>query len=503
MNTIGILMTAVCLSWCAQPERGAGIEISRSRADYLLSRVSERDPWERMPDASSIAWHEAATLSTLVDMYEATEDPRYLEALARRGDRLLSHRDDKRGVTDGSGKSRPAWSMGYKYVVAKGDLKDQHGKAIISIRSTPYSNNQLTHVEVAHEPGRTGRFTLQLRNEFWNREETFSNLSMDPADERFVEKVVNDPMAPYSTKAGTYTDRSNLIAVKVDGTTLPVVQNMTLQPIPLAYMGYIGIIYTPLLRCAELVKAQPALKHLQPATARFIKAAEESYTDAAARLWRNGPGNNEGYYLTCERGESFPADNVGAPFNFLGKHVCAELALYRLTGKQAYLDRSKKMCQLLKNRLQYHAKSDLYIWNYWYEPMTTKGWLPEDQLSQNVKYFKGAANVEDISHGALDIAMIVAAQQAGIVFDQQDVKRFANTLLVNVLTPDRKSVRRKVDGGTEYPAYFQALHGWADLAHVNPEVYKAIRQTYLNRGEESLAICAALLKWERKLKQGN
>ena len=499
-------MVTACLTLGIQPEgsaQRAQIEISRGRADYLLSRLPEKDPWERMPDASSIAWHEAATLNTLADMYEATDDPRYLEELARRGDRLLSHRDDNRGVTDGSGKSRPAWSMGYKYVVAKAELLDQNGKAIISIRSTPYSNNQLSHVEVTHEAGKEGRFTLRISNEFWKREETFTNLSMDPADERYVEKVVNDPMAPYSSKAGTYTDRSNLIAVKVAGTTMPVVQNMTLQPIPLAYMGYIGIIYTPLMRCAELVKARPALKHLQPAATRFIKAAEESYTDAAARLWRNGPGNNEGYYLTCEKGESFPADNVGAPFNYLGKHVCAELALYRLTGKQAYLERSKKMCNLLKNRLQYNAKSDLYVWNYWYEPMTTKGWVPEDKLSQNVKYFKGAANVEDISHGALDIAMIVAAQRAGVVFDEGDVKRFANTLLVNVLTADKKGVRRKVDGGAEHPPYFQALHGWLELAAAKPEVYHAIRQTYLNRGEESLAICANLLKWERKLKQGS
>lgn len=499
MNNIGILMVTVCLAWCIQPER---IEISRSRADKLLSMQPEKDPWERMPDASSIAWHESATLNTLVNMYEATDDVRYLEELAKRGDRLLSHRDDRRGVTDGSGKSRPAWSMGFKYVVAKGQLSDKNGKPAISIRSTPYSNNQLTRVEIIHQSGqKPGRFTLKVSNAHWKREETFVDLSMDAADVRYIEKIVNDPMAPYTSKAGVYTDKSNLIDIRVTGSTAPAPQTITLEPIPLAYMGYIGIIYSPMLRFAELVKARNTLRYLLPAASRFIKAAEESYADASGRLWRNGPGKEEGYYLTCEKGESFPADNVGAPFNYLGRHVCAELSLYRLTGKQGYLDRSRKMCNLLKNRLQYNPKSDLYVWNYWYEPMTTKGWTPEDQLSSNVKYFKGAANVEDISHGALDISMIVAAQEAGIVFDQQDVKRFANTLLVNVLTADRKGVRRKVDGGAEHPAYFQALHGWLELSGANPEVYHAIRQTYLNRAQESLAICANLLKWERKLKQ--
>ncbi len=485
------------MTCCIPPD---GVEISRSRADHLISMLPKDDPWERMPDASSIAWHESATLSTLVSMYEATNDSRYLEDLARRGDRLLAHRDDRRGVTDGSGKSRPAWSMGFKYVVAKGQLQDKNGKPVISIRSTPYSNNQLTRVKILPSGSQPERFTLKVSNAYWKREETFADVSMDATDTRFVEKIVNDPMAPYSSAAGVYTDKSNLISISVTDNRTPASQIITLDPIPLAYMGYIGIIYTPLLRFAELVKKRPEVGHLLPVATRFIRAAEESYADASGRLWRNGPGQEEGYYLTCEKGESFPADNVGAPFNYLGRHVCAELSLYRLTGKQAYLERSRKMCNLLKNRLQYKPKTDLYVWNYWYEPMTTKGWVPEDQLSSNVKYFRGAAHVEDISHGALDISMIVAAQEAGIVFDQRDVKRFANTLLVNVLTADRKGVKRKVDGGAEHPAYFQALHGWLDLAGANPEVYHAIRQTYLNRDEESLAICANLLKWERKLK---
>jgi hypothetical protein len=307
-------------------------------------------------------------------------------------------------------------------------------------------------------------------------------------------------MSPYSARAGNFTEKSNLIRVNILGTSIPSVQVIMLKPIPLAYMGYIGIIYDPMLRFAELVKSNPELNDLVPAADRFIRSAEESYIDASSRLWRNGPDKDEGYYITCEKGETFPADNVGQPFNFLARHVCSQLALYRLTGKTEYLDRSEKMCRLLKNRLKYDPQSDLYVWNYWYEPMTTKGWTPEDSLSFNVKYFKPAPNVEDISHGVLDIAMIAAANRAGIVFSNTDVQRFANTLLINVLMPDRTGVRRGVDGGPEHPAYFAILHGWLELAAANPEVYHAIRQAYIYKSEESLAFCANLLKWERKLK---
>ena len=157
------------------------------------------------------------------------------------------------------------------------------------------------------------------------------------------------------------------------------------------------------------------------------------------------------------------------------------------------------MARLLKNRLTYDPASDLYVWTYWYEPMTTTGWTPKDNLSANVKYFKGAYNIEDISHGVLDIAMVVAANKQGIVFSDEDVKRFANTLLVNVINPERTGVRRTVNGKGEYPAYFNALHGWLELAESNPKVYHAIRQAYLNRGIETLAFSANLLKWENKI----
>jgi hypothetical protein len=145
----------------AQKNELALITISRARADELLSKLPVTDPWLVRQDGSALAWGEAATLETLVDLYEATDDPSYLKEVARRGDRLLNHRDDKRGIADGSGKIRPAWSMGLKYVVAKEDLLDTAGKIIGTIRSTPYANNDLTKI-VLKQDSKTGRFKLKI-----------------------------------------------------------------------------------------------------------------------------------------------------------------------------------------------------------------------------------------------------------------------------------------------------------------------------------------------------
>jgi len=476
-------------------------KVSLRRALTLYNKAPKDDPWKKTPDASSLSWRESYYLQGLVDLYEATGNTRFLKELISRGDQLLSHRDDRRGVTDGSGKSRPAWSMAMKYVVAEAQLRDAAGNPVIAIRSTPSAYNNFTRVEVMKaEDHSSSHFTLKVTNEHFKRTELFSNLSIDPGDERYVEKIVNDPMAPYSTRPGNYTELSNLIRVTTlhNPKTLPALQSIDLKPIPLAYMGYLGIIYHPLMRFAEIVKNDPKLDKLAPAADRFIKAAAESYDDASTRLWRNGPNEGEGYYLTCEKGESFPADNVGQPFNFLGKHVCVELALYRFTGKKEYLERSQQMITLFKNRLVYDRENDLYIWNYWYEPMTTTGWTPEDNLSFNVRYFRAAPYVEDISHGTLDIAMVMAAYRMGIGFDSVDVARFSNTLLKNVISPDRRTVRRTVNGKGEYPAYFPALHRWLELSEVNEEVYKAVKEIYLKREEESLGFTANLLKWGRR-----
>lgn len=498
MLTIIPILAATLLNGCYSFHTIPDTAISLQRANEMLARLPKSDPSPLTKDASIYAWGESPVLHALADLYEASHDPAYLVMLAERGQRILSQRNDRRNAVDGSGKVRPGWTMGYKYVVASGELKGANGNTIIEIRSTPSSNNHVTTVEVI--PASEG-ITIKVHNPFYKRNETFANISLDPANERFAGKVINDPMAPYSSSAGEYTSFSNLIRIKVlKNSPLPA-QTVKLSPIPLAYTGYYGVIYHPMLRFAETVKKDPALKSLLPAADSFIVAAEQSYADVLQRLWREGPGKDEGYILTCEKGESFPADNVGQPFNFLGRHVCALLALHRLTGKVKYKDAAEKMCRLFRNRLKYNGTADLYEWNYWYEPMTTTGWKPEDGISANVKYFKPAAIIEDVSHGILDIAMVATAAKDGVVFDSIDMKRFANTLLLNVLMPDRSGVRRRVNGeGPEHPLYFDQLHGWLELTPGNAEVYKAIREAYLNKGEESLVFCARLLKWEQALR---
>lgn len=498
----GMLLVGICGVGWAQNSPGHLFsderKISIERAVELYEKGYKEDPWVQHPDAATLAWGEFYTLQALVDLYEATGNRQHLEEVAFRGDRLLSHRDDRRGVTDGSGKSRPAWSMGQDFVTAEANLLDAAGQPLIELRSTTFDYNNSTRVVVQQLS--PSRFTLVVSNERKKRTETFANLSLDLSDDRYIEKIVNDPMAPPQAKSGDYTEKSHLLRVtKVHQGRQLIAQDLTLTPIPLAFMGYTGIIYDPLMRFAEIVKKNQALSGLLPAAGRFIRAAEETYLDASARLWRNGPGEEEGYYLCSEKGESFPWDNVGLPFNFLAKHVCTELALYRLTGKKEYLDRSVRMINLFKNRLQYHTENDTYSWDYWYEPVTTTGWKPSDNISENIRFLKPFGGPEDISHASITISLVEAGYRMGIGFDKIDMQRFANTLLRNILNEDKATVSSDVAGRGKGQEYFPQIYGYLCLFDGNHQVYDAIREAYLKWDGQSLPFCAALLKWEKKM----
>lgn len=480
------------------PPKADEKKISVERAQELFEKSHKSDPWKSTPDAASLAWGEFYTLQGLVDLYEATNDNQYLQEVAFRSERLLTYRDDRRGVKDGSGKSRPAWSMGQDFVIATGKLSDANGKPVVELRSTTFDYNNSTKVEVFTIS--SSRFTLKVSNERKNRTETFSDLSLDPSDDRYIEKIVNDPMAPPQSRPGDYFEKSNLLRVtKVYKGRKPVAQSLMLNPVPLAFVGYLGLIYDPMMRFCEIVKKDPALAGYLPVTRKLIRAAEESYRDASARLWRNGPGKEEGYYLSSEKGESFPWDNVGLPFNFLAKHVCVELALYRLTGKKEYLDRGTRMVNHFKNRLQYQAKNDAYVWDYWFEPVTTVGWKPADNISENIRFLKPFGGPEDISHASITIAMVAAAYDMGIGFDKTDMQRFANTLLRNILNEDRTANRSDVAGKGRMDGYFPEVYGYLCLTEGNPQVYHAIREAYTKWSGQRFPFCAALLKWEKKV----
>ena len=478
-------------------QASSAVVISVPKCEELYAKLSSADPWLKTQCGSSLAWGEAALIDAILDLYEVTGDREYLREVVRRCDRMLSHRDDARGLRDSTGEIHKAWSMAGKYTVAESVLADDAGRPSIRLRSTPYAYNNQTEIEVTVS-GDT--FTLHVTNEFFKRDETFSDLSLDPASTRYFAKVINNPKPVPSPKSGTCTECSMLLKASPAGMDahLPKAQTVTMDSLRLSYCGYIGIIYHPLLRFAELVKADKSLKEFEPDAKRFTEAADESYKEFRSH-WRNGPGKDEGYYITCERGGAFPYDNLPEPFNYHGGHVASEAALYRLTGDKVYRDHVRRMANLLKHRLELKT-GDLYVWHYWYEPLNA-GYTAADDISDNYPDMAPKAVIEDCSHGTLDVRLAMEACRAGEVFDNADLRRFANTFLKNVCIPGSADFHARVDGTGGPDEYSRvAIDHWLPLAETDPAVYDACRKVYILRGQDGFAPLAGLLLAEKQLK---
>jgi hypothetical protein len=60
-------------------------------------------------EQASLAWGESYVMQAYVAMFDATGEGRWLQRLAEHIERVLAHRDDRRGVADYAGRSRACW----------------------------------------------------------------------------------------------------------------------------------------------------------------------------------------------------------------------------------------------------------------------------------------------------------------------------------------------------------------------------------------------------------
>ncbi|RLB02350.1 MAG: hypothetical protein DRG59_12800, partial [Deltaproteobacteria bacterium] len=120
-----------------------------------------------------------------------------------------------------------------------------------------------------------------------------------------------------------------------------------------------------------------------------------------------------GYYL-IQDAEFVNHPGINAPFNWNAAMGRVLLALYDATGRVAYLKQARALAQTLKAGLNV-MDNDSYCWHYWF--------------GEGYERYK---STEDVSHGALDVQFALACHEHGIVFDAQDIHRFANTLKKNV-----------------------------------------------------------------------
>lgn len=182
---------------------------------------------------------------------------------------------------------------------------------------------------------------------------------------------------------------------------------------------------------ARIVKNDSKLSAYDSKANTYVQAAKDALS-VHEDEWRES--GNTGWYI-FRKGSPYWCDGVGIPFNQNVGLARTMLNIYQVTGEAKYLDRVTKIAQHFKNHLT--LETDRYVWNYWWG-FGYNGWTSSQSVSANTPSYGGYKKFEDFRHGAVDGDFVVMAHQAGIVFTDTDLQRFANTIEKNLIRSDGK-----------------------------------------------------------------
>ncbi|MBE0603187.1 MAG: hypothetical protein IH611_06105 [Deltaproteobacteria bacterium] len=222
---------------------------------------------------------------------------------------------------------------------------------------------------------------------------------------------------------------------------------------PVVFIVHSGMILYPLVRFAEIVAGEPSLSRHGDAARRFVRLAEAAVSEFD-NVWRSVPETGEGTYR-FSGDEPLQAD-LSAPMALNGPLSLGRVivALHRLTGKEAYLEKATGLAKYFKAGLRLNPDG-AYFWGY------------RRDLDRFPK-------VEDISHGAIDVDFAFQAFQAGIVFTCEDMRRFSRTL-VQARMGDLYSIHvNGTGGGGNQVVQSDTSGGWLELASCDCGVYESV-----------------------------
>jgi hypothetical protein len=250
-----------------------------------------------------------------------------------------------------------------------------------------------------------------------------------------------------------------------------------------------GVISYPYAWFAQIVKSNPGLSKYNAKANIYVQAAKDAIS-VHEDEWRES--GSSGYYI-YRKGSPYWCDGVGVPFNQnlgLGRTM---LKIYHATGETKYLDRVKKVAQHFKDNLT--LQNDRYVWNYWWG-YGYNGWTSSQKISTNTPSYSGYKKYEDFRHGAVDGDFVVMAYEAGIVFNETDIQRFANTVGKNILRSDGK-VNETVSSVVLNGSNDILIGHWLRFNKWVPKLFDATYQrasSYTNVGAPGLLV-VAYMNW--------
>lgn len=366
-----------------------------------------------------IVWNERDLMESLLNVYQITQDKRYLDIFVQHADHVLSQRDDLANRTDSSGESRPGWQSGAYYTLGvPAIIPDIAGQPSLEVQAIRRGGNNHTVVEI--QPAGENRFDLIVKNDFRRKEAfvaRYENLTLST-----IEAAVNAKLNPESyLRVRVLGNRPPAAGVYALSETYRVVFHELHTPA-------IGI---PFLRFAALVFESQLLEEFEGRAKRYVAAFEESYRDYI-NSWRE---DEEGGYFIFEANEKQWAAGLPVPYNGLSANGRFLLWLYRTTGKQEYLEKAAKLARKIQKGMRLLPDGTITM-SYWYG-LPYQGWGSEGTAPVHELYVESKPDraVEDISHFTLTLDFMLDAYYMGLVFQDKQLQAVAETFSKKIWKP--------------------------------------------------------------------
>jgi hypothetical protein len=453
-----------------------------AQAGYLAS-----DPQDN--EAGEYAWGESYFLLSLLRMYEAYQDERYLSTFEDRARHLMKTTDHARHVTDYAGRSGKVWRTAGNYTAGHGVLPDGDGQPAIQLRWSGTRSAEST-AEVSNVAD--GTFDLVLRNPATTTVGTLPGVSLDPGAPTYVVTAVNN--AYTAALRWTAADlRTSPAAAPAPGAA-----TITFQPQYYVFAVHTGMIAFPLARYARMVLQSAKLRSRQ----KFARDVLDAATAAVAfhdPEWVSRPDGTGDY--VWPKGAPIPFDGTIQPYNQSQGIGQVLVELFRVTKQPRYQTRVQQMLKAYQPALR--LVDGAYVWTYWppYSELYS-GYPKTAGISEYTPSYPASTQVEDLSHAAISTEFVHAAYDAGIDGGPvTDVTIFAKTFTQKLIR-SANEVWFRVDGtGGAVPANAVQCARWGEYAEQDLLIYQQSLRVYdavqLVPVQGSHALGIAYLNWAK------
>jgi len=443
-----------------------GLREVRETYDRLHERLLESQRGQVLDNVNGgIVWGTSCQLDSSISMFEATGDRFYLDRFIDLANRVLEARADKQGQLDYRGRLTYGWLSGGRYTLGKPTvLLDREGNPSLEIRTIANSYNDKTTLELL--PGDSEfTFTLKVLNTRDSEnpvEETFADLTIEG-----VEESVNPK--PGGRKLARVKRLGNLPPLPHSAFT-PETELMTFHG------HHTGRILTPFARFCAVVANQDDLEPYRGKAEEYLQEVRISMLEHDQFFIEDGDTG----YTIFEKGSPFWCDGVPEPHNTMACSGSTYIHLYRATGEPYFLDRATRLARLFK-RNHIEQPDGTWMFHYWYG-IVHEGWSEEDNISVNLPSYPGVKTPEDISHFQLTLLFLADCYENGIVFEEEDLERWAKTFHETIYRedPEGSYLSFRVNGeqsGMEKGASNHVLYGLFRLGgHVDPAVVEKCQE---------------------------